>query len=898
MPTFLETCFCRGRGPLGVVTTHHVGRPDLIAAMLRERSVARFIVASPGFGRSSLAYEYADIVFSFQHVFWVKGTSPCFLRDLDAEAFVGGITALDRDAALVVWDDVPPLSCERAELFAAVLDELLSRGIESVVTCTPSADVFASLERDRLLLDARDLLLSDEEMRAECDAGRLEKQWELSCIDGLRIPCVRWCDHDASALLVRGLQTEELPSDVWLVMLVLLLLEHGSLDDLESFLPAERADEAIQQIAADYPLFGVDERTGLFHTLTMDVVTVLDAFSRRLDALAASSLHATRAVLCEHVADAMLERGRAERACAFVSACSTKKTGGAWLARQGWKLLKAAQAHPFCEFHQQVSRASAATTDRLSTQRAWAAFMFDDEATALECAHRVMVSRTAGECEQLAVQVLEARIGPLDDREQALRELERTLNDRSPRALQGCDPHEHDFGDWTVLARVTLALREGPEAALAAWLHALEELRGLVPHPGAPAEHPQPLSARARSLRSALLLAAAWLIDECMNAAAPANDPIVDSYLGFDEVASFVRDRLEEEARIQQLSWHVMCAGSALERVGSLNARMAVYLPATADSALLHRVEVAFFQQQEAYRRAAASRELAAIRRRETYQVEIPLQRGEGQKEMQPQPALARRKSPIMHVRMFGGFEVRLGEDLIDNRIFGLSKTRMLLELLVLNRGREMSKDRLMELLWPESEPKRAKKNFYSAWSQLRRALTLDGECPYLLRTRNGCRIDRKLVSSDVNDFDKMCRALLFESPENEDWERIYTLVSAEYGEDLLACEVDNRVIAEMRDTFRTQLVDGIVAAANRLVRIGEARGALWFAREALRRDPRREDVYIALMEAQILSDQRGEALDTYFLCRRFLSEQLGIDPSLRLVQLYRSVIESEETLA
>ena len=65
----------------------------------------------------------------------------------------------------------------------------------------------------------------------------------------------------------------------------------------------------------------------------------------------------------------------------------------------------------------------------------------------------------------------------------------------------------------------------------------------------------------------------------------------------------------------------------------------------------------------------------------------------------------------------------------------------------------------------------------------------------------------------------------------------------------------------------------------------------------AVRRDGRREDAYIALMESQILSDQRTDALETYFSCRRFLSEELGIDPSLRLVELYRSVIETEQVL-
>ncbi len=886
MSTFLKSCLCRGRGPSGIVSTHHVGRPDLIAAMLRERNVARFIVASPGFGRSSLAYEYADIVFSFQHVFWVKGTSPCFLRDLDAETFVDGMFAVDRDMGLVVWDDVPSLSAERAALFAAVVDELLDRGVESVVVCTPSADRYGPLERDRLLLGARELLLTDEEMRAECEAGRLGKRWEASCTDGQRIPCIRWCDHDAATLLVRGLQTEELPNDAWLVMMVLLLFERGMLDDLLSFLPAERLDEAAQRIAADYPLFGVDERTGLFRTLAVDVPTVLDGFGRRLDALAAASLHDGRIALCEHVADALLQRGQAERACAFAFSCSTKKTGGAWLARQGWRLLEAAQAHPFCEFHRQMTRTCAGVADRLSAQRAWAAFMLDDEASALAHAQRVMVSRTAEGCEQLAVQVLATRIGSNDGRSQAADELRRTLEERSlDQATR--DPREHDFADWVLLGRVAVALQEGTARALAVWLRDLDEHQRSTFRSGMPVEGPEPSPERRRARRSALLLAAAWLIDEHESDPGTLDDLLVEESLGFDEVASFVRSCLEEEVRCQRLSWHVLCAASTLERVGSLNARMAAYLPEAAESTALHRAEVAFFEQQEAQRRSVAQ-ELAHRRRRETFQAQTL------QQDIQ---VPRQRTSPAMRVRVFGGFEVHLGDRIIDNRALGRSKTRMLFHLLVLNRGREMSRDRLMDILWPESEPKRARKNFYSAWSQLRNVFSVEGECPYLVRTRNGCRLDRQLVTSDVADFDKLCRALLFESPETEDWERIYLLVANEYGEDLLSCEATNGVIGEMRESFRTQLVDGIVAAASRLARAGEARGALWFAREAMRRDPRREDVYIALMEAQILSDQRGEALDTYFLCRRFLSESLGIDPSLHLVQLYRSVIESEEVL-
>ena len=86
-------------------------------------------------------------------------------------------------------------------------------------------------------------------------------------------------------------------------------------------------------------------------------------------------------------------------------------------------------------------------------------------------------------------------------------------------------------------------------------------------------------------------------------------------------------------------------------------------------------------------------------------------------------------------------------------------------------------------------------------------------------------------------------------------------------------------------------------AAADRLVAADDAQEGLWFARAALRRDRTREDAYTALMRAQIAAGQRTAALETYFECRRFLTTELGIDPSLATMELYRSIIETEELL-
>mgnify|MGYP001425983142 CR=1 FL=1 len=58
MPEFLKKASCRGRRPLHLVPRRQIPRPNLIAKLLRERHVARFIVAPDGFGKTGLAMEY------------------------------------------------------------------------------------------------------------------------------------------------------------------------------------------------------------------------------------------------------------------------------------------------------------------------------------------------------------------------------------------------------------------------------------------------------------------------------------------------------------------------------------------------------------------------------------------------------------------------------------------------------------------------------------------------------------------------------------------------------------------------------------------------------------------------------------------------------------------------
>ncbi|WP_304518566.1 BTAD domain-containing putative transcriptional regulator, partial [Adlercreutzia sp. ZJ242] len=321
--------------------------------------------------------------------------------------------------------------------------------------------------------------------------------------------------------------------------------------------------------------------------------------------------------------------------------------------------------------------------------------------------------------------------------------------------------------------------------------------------------------------------------------------------------------------------------------------RLAAYAPAPAAEAALRRAEVELVAQRERYRRSQDARR----GERREFQLAHP-------DPFRPHDAsaayaiTARTAVPTLFVRLFGGFEARIGDEPVDPRAFSRVKTKTLLAMLVLNRGREVARDRLAALMWPAATPESARKNFYSIWSKLNRALRVGAHCPYLIRSQNGCRLDPRLVTSDVAAFEALSRTLLFGAPESEGWEELYARVCDEYADDLMPGEEDNEIIASMRDRYRVQLIDGLIATSIRLAQRGEARGSVWFAREALRRDAAREDAYLALMEAQVAADQRASAIETYFACRRFLSDELGIDPSAKTVELYRSIIETEEPLA
>ena len=126
MSGFISRAACCGHRPLNYASFNGIERPTLSTRLLKDRDVARFIVAPSGYGKTALAIEYAETMFDWAHVFWINAQSPCFIRDLDAGVIASECLKSDRQLALVVFDDVPVLELDRAESFSREIDALLS----------------------------------------------------------------------------------------------------------------------------------------------------------------------------------------------------------------------------------------------------------------------------------------------------------------------------------------------------------------------------------------------------------------------------------------------------------------------------------------------------------------------------------------------------------------------------------------------------------------------------------------------------------------------------------------------------------------------------------------------------------------------------------------------------
>ena len=221
----------------------------------------------------------------------------------------------------------------------------------------------------------------------------------------------------------------------------------------------------------------------------------------------------------------------------------------------------------------------------------------------------------------------------------------------------------------------------------------------------------------------------------------------------------------------------------------------------------------------------------------------------------------------------------------------GGHKQRALLALLLLNAGRVVSTERIVDELWGEDAPRTVTASLQNTVSALRKSLGSE-----LVVTRApGYVLEAEAGASDLGRFE-----LLVESTRSADAaDRARTLrealslwrgdALAEFGGEPFGPR-EARRLEEVRLNALEERIQADLELGRHAALVPELEALVG-------QYPLRERLRGHLMLVLYRSGRQGDALQAYHDARRTLDEELGIDPSPVLQELHRSILRQEAGL-
>ena len=250
-----------------------------------------------------------------------------------------------------------------------------------------------------------------------------------------------------------------------------------------------------------------------------------------------------------------------------------------------------------------------------------------------------------------------------------------------------------------------------------------------------------------------------------------------------------------------------------------------------------------------------------------------------------------------MRFRILGPIElVAPSGELIDLKG---AKTRALLGLLLLNPGRVVSADEMIDRLWAGASPHDALGTLQVHVSRLRKSL-LDNQAGIELVSRKpGYVAELDLEELDVTSFEHLLaegRAAMTAGRVVQAAAALSESLNLWRGSVLADVTFSGPAIAEIARLEEARLRSLELWAEAELA-AGHHKEMVSRLEALVAEHPLQEQLWSARMLALYRADRQGDALLAFQELRTLLSEELGIDPSPAIRQLHESILRQEPSL-
>ena len=243
-----------------------------------------------------------------------------------------------------------------------------------------------------------------------------------------------------------------------------------------------------------------------------------------------------------------------------------------------------------------------------------------------------------------------------------------------------------------------------------------------------------------------------------------------------------------------------------------------------------------------------------------------------------------------MRFRLLGPVElVRDGEPVAVRA----GKHRIVLATLLLNTGRTVGAQELIDNLWDEDPPDGARTTLRAYVMRLRQAIGV----PDLITTvTDGYRVDVPPDDVDASRFD----LLLTKARTAKPGQAVPLLTEALglWRGPALADVPSHRLRQNEAAALDERRLQATELRTQALLALGRNQELITELRALTTANPLRETFWAQLMLALYRADRQAEALTIYHQVRRLLADELGVEPGVELRGLHQSILTSDPSLA
>jgi len=242
-----------------------------------------------------------------------------------------------------------------------------------------------------------------------------------------------------------------------------------------------------------------------------------------------------------------------------------------------------------------------------------------------------------------------------------------------------------------------------------------------------------------------------------------------------------------------------------------------------------------------------------------------------------------------VRVETLGGFRVTVAGPVLADDAWGRRKARQLFKCLLSRPRQRVAKDRLVEWLWPDSDPEAAGSTLRSTVHALRSTLRqagLDASRDIILVDRDAVGVATADVWVDADEFERLLAAATTSDEPLPLLEEADALYAGEY----LPDDPYEDWTAERREALKRGWMELQLALAKHRERNGDPDGAAKALQRLLEADPGDERAGQAVLRLLLGHGRRADASRVYRRLTQALRDDLGVEPSEETAALGRSL--------